>query len=714
MSRLHRATSTRAMHALIGIGAVLLLALVASGCAGGPSVEAPTPDPFAGLADRSDQAFRQGLEAYGQGQYRDALTSFQLARTLSPSADPRIDQMVERTTAAMAPSPTPAPPTPTAVPAVPTAVPLTMSTQNADTELGGRYFGKVTLAVVPGRDSEAPAATQFFFQDQMGLRIDGLKQHLRLPFTLRVFNTDTASLVGEVQSDDAVATVVPTPPALRNLIPLPATPTPVAVDATTTPALQVARFYDTYVWYHKGGEEPGRYRVELFANGVLTNSFDYTVVNVPIASPEATLAPLVEPTASLPTAEDAAVPSEAAPAPAPAAAAPASVRAPSAASASLAAPSVPTATPQPTVIPSPTPIPTPGKAFTTQIGGVPAGIDVDARRGRFYIVDASGLIWTTDAPTGQQHSTLGAPIHIEGMQPVDLAVDQSNGHLYVSSRTCKCILVLDPQTGAQFARMTLPSVPGDLRIDSDLGLLYVVLPEQQAVAELDVRGNKQVQLIGANAPLTGITSLALDPLRHTLYAAHLNGQVTMIDAASGRITGRPSLTGAGLSSLATARGHVYAVNTATHELAVLEPVSQEVSRFPLSEEPAAIGADEDSGAVYVLSSRADVILQVDPTDGTQIGKVLLANRSGSSGNQPNNLQSLRPRLILNSADETVYATLPEAGTLAAVTNGSFPLMADGQIPWLDVPDPAVAHEIPSVIRATNPNIPTSDSTVEGL
>jgi DNA-binding beta-propeller fold protein YncE len=166
--------------------------------------------------------------------------------------------------------------------------------------------------------------------------------------------------------------------------------------------------------------------------------------------------------------------------------------------------------------------------------------------------------------------------------------------------------------------------------------------------------------------------------------------------------------------VATARGRAYAVNTATHELAVLEPISQEVSRFPLSQEPAAIGADEDSGAVYVLSSRADVILQVDPTDGTELGRVLLANRSGTSGNRPSDLSSLRPRLILNSADETVYATLPEAGTLAAVTNGSFPLMAAGQIPWLDAPDQAVAHEIPSVIRATNPNIPTSDSTVEGL
>ncbi|TME35173.1 MAG: hypothetical protein E6I75_12690, partial [Chloroflexi bacterium] len=174
--------------------------MVASGCAGSQP-PAPTPDPFVGLADRSDQAFRQGLEAYGQGQYRAALTSFETARTLSPTVDPRIDQMIERTRAAMAPTATPVPPTPTEVPAAPTATPVAMSTQTPDTDPGQRYFGQVTLAMVPGRDADAPAASQFFFQDQIGLHIGGLKQHLRLPFALRVFKTDTGTLVADVHSD---------------------------------------------------------------------------------------------------------------------------------------------------------------------------------------------------------------------------------------------------------------------------------------------------------------------------------------------------------------------------------------------------------------------------------------------------------------------------------------------------------------------------------
>src|SRR5712692_7500096 len=254
MTRLYSAaTAARASRALVGFGAAFVLAVMASGCVGSPA-PAPTPDPFAGLADRSDQAFRQGLEAYGQGQYRDALTSFESARTLSPTGDPRIDQMIERSRAALAPTATPVPPKPTEVPAVPTATPVLMSTLTPDTELGRRYFGQVTLSMVPGRDSDAPAATQFFYQDQIGLHIEGLTQHLRLPFTMRVFNTDSSRLIAEVQSEDS-ATAVPTKVA-QSGAPKSSTASTVGMVAANpaagaTPAAvdnKLARFWDTYVW----------------------------------------------------------------------------------------------------------------------------------------------------------------------------------------------------------------------------------------------------------------------------------------------------------------------------------------------------------------------------------------------------------------------------------------------------------------------------------
>jgi len=738
MTRLHPAAPvSRTLRALFGIGAAVVLAVVASGCASSAPA-APTPDPFAGLADRSDQAFRQGLEAYGQGQYRDALTSFEQARLLSPTVDARIDQMIERSQVALAPQATPVPPTPTDLPVTPVATLVAMSTQTPDTELGSRYFGSVSLAMVPLHDTDSPPATQFFFQDQIGLHIEGLKQHLRLPFTVRVFNVDSSRLLAEVQSDDlasAPATVMATPSllgvALAPTSPLQAAgSTPDVPTATLTPTdFHLVRFWDTFVWYHQGGDQPGRYRVELSANGVLTNTFDYTVGSVPVPTPTAVV--VVEPTLDpTPIATETPLPVASA---APAAAQSRTGLVPPAAAA--AAPQ-----PAPTQVPPPTPtiVPTPANAYTTIVGGVVSGLDVDASAGRFYLADTTGIIWSSDAPTGQERPTLNTPINIgRDGAPVDLAADWSTGYVYVSMRSLPlsstaperrcppdaqgtavpagtvppgCVVIVDTRSGGVVKTIPLAGTPSDLRVDSDLGLLYVGMPDRQALAEVDMRSGSVIRTIEG---LPQITSLALDPVRHTLYAAHLAGQVSVIDVRSGQVTARVSVTGAGLSSVATARGLAYGVNTATHEMAVLEPLSQTVSRYPLSEEPAAVTASEDSGAVYVLSSRSNVILAIDPTSGFEIGRVLLADRSGHPAMRPDGSQSLRPRMVLDVADQTVFASLPEAGSLAAVSADELPALAN-RIPFMDIPDQASADSIPGVLQPAADALPSQPGPSQTL
>jgi hypothetical protein len=692
---------TRHFRALVGFGALLALVLLVSGCASSQA-PAPTPDPFAGLADRSDQAFRQGLEAYGQGQYRDALTAFEQAKTLSPTDDQRIDQMLDRTRAAMAPSPTPVPPTPTEVPATPTATPVAMSQQTPDTDLGQRYFGKVSLAMVPGKDSDAPAAAQFFFQDQVGLHVEGLAQHLRLPFTLRVFNSDTGKLVASVKSDDASPTAVATPQAAPTLQAAPASTTDAAspTQTATTQDFKVVRFWDTYVWYHQGGEEPGRYRAELYANGVLTNTFDYTVGTVPVPTPSPEVQPaepaLPAPT-DAPTVDDAppppplvSTPVVTAPAPKPAA--------------PVAAPPPPTPTPLP-----PTPIPTPATAYTTQIGGQPGGLDVNSSTGQFFLADAAGVIWTADAPAGSERPTLGTPIRLQNVgagRPVDLAADPNTGLMFVSAQDCPsdgktpqkplgCLLALNAQSGALVENIPLMGVPADLRLDTDLGLAYVAIPKDQTVVQVDIRGGRQLRTITG---MPQVTSLAIDPTRHELYVSHLGGQVTVVDSSSATVTARISATGAGLASVATARGLGYAVNTATHEMAVIDPNTQSVSRYVLPDEPAAVAAAEDTGAVYVLTSRGDFVLQVDPIGGSILGKVIVADRTGHSTLRPGDPVSLRPRLVLDSSDDKLFASLPEAGTLAAVANDSFPVLAS-EIPYAATSDQlVVAADIPDVLQ----------------
>jgi DNA-binding beta-propeller fold protein YncE len=352
-------------------------------------------------------------------------------------------------------------------------------------------------------------------------------------------------------------------------------------------------------------------------------------------------------------------------------------------------------------------------------GGVPAGLDVDTRSGRFYIADGSGVVWTTDAPNGAHQSTLGAPFNINPALPRDLAVDQTTGSLYVAASGCAaqsasratgCVLILDGGNGSRRAVVPLDGEPGAVRIDSDLGLLYVSVPSRQAIEVVDVRSGS-VLPTRTLLDMPQVTSLAMDAERHLLYVGHLGGQVSVIDTAASQLLQRPSLTDAGLSSVAAARGQAYAINTATHELAVLNPAAGEVTRYLLSQEPAAVAASEDTGAVYVLSSRASIILRIDPTDGSEIGRVTLPARSGHVGQMPSNDLTMRPRLALDAFNDTIFATLPEAGTLAAVASDQFPEIAR-EIPMPDDADAqvTVAADIPAVLR---PSAPFGSAFAEG-
>lgn len=677
--------AARGRRYLMRLSLVLVLALTACG---GPG-PAPTPDPFSGLGERAEEAFQEGLGAFEQGRFRDALASFERARLLSPTQDPRIEQMIERSRTLLTPTPTPGPPTATPIPATATPTPVLMSRATPDSELGARYFGQVFLTVVPGRNVVPPPLNEFFYEDQIGLYVEALEQRLRLPFTLRVFDLDSGRVVANVRSEGALPTPGPegfrgpggstapgartggAAPAVAAATPTPSDLTSPAVQGTRGPGdYKIVRFWNNFVWYHEGGEAPGRYRAELYSNGTITHAFDYVVGNVPVALPvfvpsepagpelarpvlpgiAGTGLPEAEPGAVMPPALDrpAAPPAQAAPA-APAAPAP--------------------PPPPPTPTPAPTFTPTPAPAAQALVGGLPAGLDVNAKTDRVYIADASGVVRTVD----RNQLTYEKPFTLDRL-PVDVAVDQTTGNLYVSGRSAPGIVILNGVTGQRLASVPLPVNPGEIQLDSELGLLHVVLAERQAISTIDVRAGR---IIRSATNFPQVSGLALDRESHLLYASHLNGDLSVLDGRTGQLINRLSVSGAGLSGVAAAQGQAYAINTATRELIVVDQEGG-VSKLPLPDEPAAIAAGQESGTVYVLGTLTNAIIRIDPATGDEVGRVLLSDRSGQFGMAPQqtrDMQGLRARIVLNQADETVYVTQPESGTLSVAPPVLFPPLA---------------------------------------
>jgi len=70
-------------------------------------------------------------------------------------------------------------------------------------------------------------------------------------------------------------------------------------------------------------------------------------------------------------------------------------------------------------------------------------------------------------------------------------------------------------------------------------------------------------------------------------------------------------------------------------------------------------------------------------------------------------------MVLDVVDQTVFASLPEAGSLAAITIDQLPAMAN-RIPFMDVPDQASADSIPGVLQPAADALPSQPGPSQTL
>jgi outer membrane protein assembly factor BamB len=319
--------------------------------------------------------------------------------------------------------------------------------------------------------------------------------------------------------------------------------------------------------------------------------------------------------------------------------------------------------PVPTPAPAPAPLPTPTRssvtAVTTLVSAGPAALDTLDATDQVFVADRSGLIWTV--VHGQP--ALGRPYAVSGT-PVGLAVDPATGRLYVAVHAQPpVVVVLDAATGQQLASVPLPGDPGDVRLDSSLGLLFVLVPDRAALVTLDVRDMK---LIGSTQDLAQVTGIALDDSSHMLYLSQLGGQLSVVDGPTGRLAAQLPLTSEGLTGVAFAYGRVFAVNAPGRELVQVNLTTSEISHLSLAAEPESIVVGPQSGAVYVLDRGTSTIVKLDPGNGSELGRAFVGEGVSATSLQPDTLW-LRPRMVVSAAGERIYVIDPQAAMLAVAS-----------------------------------------------
>jgi hypothetical protein len=361
----------------------------------------------------------------------------------------------------------------------------------------------------------------------------------------------------------------------------------------------------------------------------------------------------VEPTGTpmpLPTSAPVAAP----PAPAPPPAQPRQP-APTLAAVATAPPPVPTPLPAPVAAPVAAPVPTPVPTATTlRVPGGASALAVAEGADQVFLADKSGLVWRFE----NGRPVLYRPFAVTA-EPVGLAADSPNSRLYLTVRGDPAVLALDLATGRQVAAAHLPGEPGEARLDSALGLLYVVVAD-----ELETLSVSDLSVVRSTAGLTGITGIALDPQTHLLYVSHLSGELSVLDGQTGAVVARPTVSGVGLTGVAAGHGRLYAINTPGRQLLAVDPTSYEVTEVGLPAEPVALAIGPRSGAAYVLEPAANAVLRVNPDDAAEPGVVPLGDGWAQDSSLPADQLWQRSRVALDADSERVYAIGPDATKLA--------------------------------------------------
>jgi DNA-binding beta-propeller fold protein YncE len=111
---------------------------------------------------------------------------------------------------------------------------------------------------------------------------------------------------------------------------------------------------------------------------------------------------------------------------------------------------------------------------------------------------------------------------------------------------------------------------------------------------------------------------------------------------------------------------VFAVNAPGRELVQVNLTTSEISHLSLAAEPESIVVGPQSGAVYVLDRATNMIVKLDPGDGSELGRALVGDGFTSAPLQPDTLW-LRPRMVVSAAGERIYVIDPQATMLAVAS-----------------------------------------------
>jgi hypothetical protein len=152
---------------------------------------------------------------------------------------------------------------------------------------------------------------------------------------------------------------------------------------------------------------------------------------------------------------------------------------------------------------------------------VPSG-----RSGRLNMVDPDTLAVTSFAGFSSKSDYGGG--HDDG----PTSVDEARGLLYVTDRSARSLVVVDPERGAVVTRVGVSSEPDYVRFVATTNELWVTEPEADQIEIFELHGGEPPVAVGAVRIANGPESLVIDASRGRAYTHRWQKTTLAIDVTT--------------------------------------------------------------------------------------------------------------------------------------------------------------------------------------
>ncbi len=251
------------------------------------------------------------------------------------------------------------------------------------------------------------------------------------------------------------------------------------------------------------------------------------------------------------------------------------------------------------------------------LGRYPSAIAVDGPAGHAFIADAlADTVTMVDTASGAVLRTV-----VVGRAPSAVAVDPRTGRAFVLNGGDDSVSLLATRTGTVLRAISLPNAVA-LAVDEDSGHVVVVSNSYASpgqVTLLDARSGRLLRRVPVGGALGLVLGgLAIDGPAHRVVLTNCaDGTVSVLDTVSGGVVGTRRVGGCPAGVAVDERtGHAVVTNKSDAQVRLLAVrTAAVVDTVPLRQPATDVAAEERSGHVVVFSydhnaSPADMIVSV--------------------------------------------------------------------------------------------------------